>query len=67
MGSGSYRRPHSTRLGGAGCAAGRVGSSAVAAVILLGLWLYLVNGALIVGYKHALMRAEAPAWRDRDR
>lgn len=43
----------------------RYGSSAVAAVILLGLWLYLVNGALIVGYKHALMRAEAPAWRDR--
>lgn len=44
----------------------RYGSSAVAAVILLGLWLYLVNGALIVGYKHALVRAEDPAWRDRD-
>lgn len=42
----------------------RYGSSAVAVVILLGLWLYLANGALIVGYKTALIRADAPAWED---
>lgn len=40
------------------------GSSTFAAVILLGLWLYLANGALIVGYKSALVRADAPAWDD---
>lgn len=42
----------------------RYGSSAFAAVILLGLWLYLTNGALISGYKAALMHADAPAWAD---
>lgn len=45
----------------------RYGSSAVAAVILLALWLYLVNGALIVGYKTALLRADVPAWREHRR
>lgn len=40
----------------------RYGSSAFGAVILLGLWLYLTNGALITGYKTALMDADAPAW-----
>lgn len=42
----------------------RYGSSAFAAVILLGLWLYLTNGALIAGYKTTLMNADAPAWDD---
>ena len=41
----------------------RYGSSAFAAVILLGLWLYLANGALIVGYKTALLRAGVQTWR----
>lgn len=42
----------------------RYGSSAFAAVVLLGLWLYLTNGALITGYKTALMHADAPAWKE---
>lgn len=37
-------------------------SSTVALVVLLGLWLYLVNAALIVGYKAALHHAGADAW-----
>jgi YihY family inner membrane protein len=41
----------------------RYGSSAFAAVILLGLWLYLANSALIVGYKTALLRAGVQTWR----
>lgn len=40
------------------------GSSAFAAVILLGLWLYLSNSALITGYKTALIKADAPAWAE---
>jgi YihY family inner membrane protein len=42
----------------------RYGSSAFATVILLGLWLYLTNGALIGGYKTALMRAGVPTWEE---
>lgn len=37
-------------------------SSTVALVVLLGLWLYLVNAALVVGYKAALQHAGADAW-----
>lgn len=37
-------------------------SSAVALAVLFGLWLYVVNAALIVGYKSALVRADAAAW-----
>lgn len=37
-------------------------SSAVALVVLLGLWLYLVNAAVVVGYKVALQHAGAAAW-----
>lgn len=42
----------------------KYGSSAFAAAILLGLWLYLTNGALIIGYKRALISAGIPAWQD---
>lgn len=44
----------------------RYGSSAFAAVVLLALWLYLANGALIVGYKVALQHADARAWHERE-
>lgn len=44
----------------------RYGSSTLAAVILLALWLYLANGALVVGYKRSLMSADGPAWGDRE-
>jgi YihY family inner membrane protein len=40
----------------------RYGSSAFATVILLGLWLYLTNGALLGGYKTSLLRAGVPTF-----
>lgn len=42
----------------------RYGTSAFAAAVLLGLWLYLTNGALIAGYKSALLCAGVPTWED---
>ena len=39
-------------------------SSTVALVVLGGLWLYLVNAAVIIGYKAALQHAGAAAWAD---
>ncbi len=39
-------------------------SSTVALVVLGGLWLYLVNAAVIIGYKAALQHAGAAAWSD---
>lgn len=41
----------------------RFGSSGIAAIVLLGLWLYLANGSLLTGYKTALQYADQTASR----
>ena len=51
------------RLGG-GASKSHYASSAVGALVLLGLWLYLTNAGLLIGYRAALRRAPGPGPQD---